>query len=143
MITILENSGLRHPVLALAKLCMKRKRRQKKQQPFKQIIDCSVPNGFVCVLRMCIAESPLMSSHRKEFPDVCPEYQCGCLVLREDDVINGCSELLRQDWQRERNEDHSCRTKGARVSLRLNSLEELILRRDDASRAKARRQISL
>jgi hypothetical protein len=87
--------------------------------------------------------SPLISSHRKQFPDVCPEYHCGCLFLREDDVMKACSELLRQDWQRERNEDSSCRTKEARVSVRLNSLEVLILRRDDASRAKAWRQISL
>jgi hypothetical protein len=109
------------------------------------MIDCLVSNGatLVCVSRMWMVQSPPVSSRRKEFPDACSEYQCSCVFLRYDDVINACLELLRQDFESQRDEDRSRRTKGARVLVLLDSLEELFLWRDDASPAKVSHQISL
>jgi hypothetical protein len=76
--------------------------------------------------------------HRREFQHACSEYEGGCVFIRDDDVINACSELLRQDFESQRDEDCSGRTKGARVSVLLDSPEELFLWRDSASHAKYR-----
>jgi len=97
IVAMLANSGLCHPVLALAKLCRKKTSGEKKLERLKRIIDCPVPNGatLVCVSRMWMAQSPPVSYLGKEFPDACSEYQCGRVFLRDDDVINECSELLK------------------------------------------------
>jgi hypothetical protein len=58
-------------------------------------------------------------------------------------VINACSELLRRAFESQWDEDRSRRTKGARVSVLLDGSEKLFLWRDNAHRAKARRQNSM
>jgi hypothetical protein len=100
---MLANSRLRHPVLALAKLCTKKKPREKKLERLKRRIACPLPISVapVCDLQMWLAQSPPMSQRRKEFPDVCSEYEFGCAFLRVEDTNNACSELLRQNFERQ------------------------------------------
>jgi hypothetical protein len=89
---MLTNSGLCHPVFALAKLCRKKKSGEKKLERLKRIIDCPVPNGatLVGVSRMWMAQKPLVSYRRKKFPEACSEYPCGRRFRPDHDVMNEC-----------------------------------------------------
>jgi hypothetical protein len=128
-VAMLANNDLRLPVLALVKFSRKKTSSEKKLKQLKSIIDRRAPNGVVlaCVWRIWIVKSPPLSYHRKEFPDACSEYQCCRGILRDDDVINEYSELLRQDIESQWEQDGSRRMTRARMSVLLNTAEEMLL----------------
>jgi hypothetical protein len=129
LVAMLANSGLCHHVLALVKLYRKKTSGEKKLERLKRIIDCPAPNGATlgCVSRLWMAQSAPVSYRIKEFPNTCSEYQRGRIFLRNDDVINNCSELLRQDFEGQRDQDRSCRIRRARMSALLDNAEEVFV----------------
>jgi len=70
---------------------------------------------------------PPVSYRRKEFPDGCSEYKCDRVFRRDDDVMKECSKLLRHDCESQWDQDRSRRIKRARMSVPLNSAEEVFL----------------
>jgi hypothetical protein len=102
IVAMLANSGLCHPVLALAKLCRKMTSDEKRLKRLKRIINNPVPNGatLVCISRTWMAQSPPVSCRRKEFTNVCSEDQCGRVFRRDDDIINEYSKLLQQGCEK-------------------------------------------
>jgi hypothetical protein len=75
------------------------------------------------------------SISRKEFRYTCSEDQFGRVFLECNSAIHVCSGLGRHNSESQPDEDLCRRINGPRMSVLLNNVRELFLRRDDSFRA--------